>query len=233
MATQQTVTVRPDIIQSYIDKFNIAAVSNPTLIRHTRDSLDWFRKRVSKDLRKNRYDMIRNPGQYRKRTGRENKTLIGRLFYFHYEAVQAGDKVNGVYDAFPMVFVFNTSKSGEGKNLIHALNVHYLLPRERAKLYLNLMQVLVNPGWTYRTKLRLSWNIIQSYVKDPHIYERAVHTYRVDRLQSRMIEIYPEEWEIAVFLRLEQWIHVDTKTTANQAGIRKNRRGGKGRTSKI
>lgn len=213
---------RPDIIQGFLDKFQKAQQSDATLERHTKASLDWFRKRISKDLNRNRLSMIQHSGDYKRRTGRENKTLVGRLYYFHYEAVEAGDKDLQVYDAFPMIFIFNTSLSNDGKKLIHALNMHYLQPRERAFVYLKLMKIRNRKGWTNATKLRISWELIKNLMSH-NLYEKAVHTYRVDRLRSKMIEIYPEDWEVACFLRLEKWIHVDGKAV-KQADVRKSQR---------
>lgn len=213
---------KPDIVQGFIDKFNKAAASDATLQRHTQASLDWFRRRISKDLNRNRLSMIHNSGDFKRRTGRENRTLIGRLYYFQYEAVEAGDAELQVYDQFPMIFVFNTSLSKDGKKLIHALNMHYLTPKERAFVYLKLMKIKNRKGWTDTTKLKISWELIKQLMSS-HLYEKAVHTYRVDRLQSRMIEIVPEDWEIAVFLQLAHWKHVKGDAVS-QKGIRRAQR---------
>lgn len=212
----------PEIIQSYINKFQKAQASNVSLKRYTKESLDWFRMRVSKDTKYNRQRLIKNYGDYKRRSGKENKTLVGRLYYFEYRAVEAGDKENNVYDQFPMVFIFNTSISSEGKKLLHGLNMHYLHPKERAIVYLKLLHVRNKKGWTNATKLKVSWEIIKSLV-DHRLYEKAVHTYRVDRIQTKLIEIHPAHWEIAVFLRLETWVHVDVGTV-DQKEIRKARR---------
>lgn len=206
--------IRPEIIQSYIDKFNKVG----SMGRHTKESLEWFRKRVSKDLRHNRTKLLKNAGDYKRRTGKENKTLVGRLYYFEYAAVEAGDRENNVYDQFPMIFIFNTSISKDGKKLIHALNTHYLLPKERAILYLKLMKVRNKKNWTNATKLKVTWDIIKTLVSH-RIYEKAVHAYRVDRIQSRLVEIHAEDWEIATFLRLEHWVGV-SNGDVKQADIR-------------
>jgi len=215
--------MRPEIIQSYIDKFNKASQNGALMSRHSRESLDWFRKRVSKDLKYQRSRLLKDHGDYRLRSGRENRTLVGRLMYFEYAAEEAGDRELGVYDRFPMVFVFNVSKSKDGHKLIHAINMHYLVPRERAIVYLKLMKLLTRKGWTNATKLKASWELLKS-VADHHLLKRAVHSYRVDRLASRMVEIHAADWEIATFLRLEQWIKIDTGTQADQKGVRKTQR---------
>lgn len=212
--------IRPEMIQSYIDKFQKAQASAPAMVRHSRESLDWFRKRVSKDLKYNRRRLIGGHADYRIRKGNENRTLVGRLYYFEYDAKEAGDRELGVYDRFPMVFVFNTSLSNDGKKLIHAINMHYLVPRERMIVYLKLMKLRNKKGWTNATKLKATWNLLKS-VADHNLLKRAVHTYRVDRVVgSRMVEIHAADWEIATFLRLEDWRKPDS-STANQKLVRK------------
>ena len=216
--------IRPEMIQSFIDRFQKASGSGVLMQRHTRESLDWFRKIVSKNMMYNRRRLIKGNADYRIRKGRENKTLIGRQYYFEYEAVEAGDRELGVYDRFPMIFVFNTSVSNDGAKLIHAINMHYLVPRERAIIYLKLMKLRNKKGWSNATKLRASWNLFKS-VADHHLLKRAVHTYRVDRVVgSRMVEIHASDWEIATFLRLEDWRKPEDHSSADQKGIRKSQR---------
>lgn len=215
---------KPEIIQSYINKFQKAVASGSAMARHSKESLDWFRKRVSKDLKYKPRRLLQDHGDYRVRKGREGKTLIGRLYYYEYEAVEAGDRELGVYDRFPMVFVFNTSKTEDGRQLLHAINMHYLTPRERAVVYLKLMKLRNKKGWTNATKLKASWALLKS-VAEHDLLKRAVHSYRVDRiLNHKMVEIHAEDWEIATFLRLEQWIKVDSGSHADQKGIRKTQR---------
>src|ERR1700676_2507205 len=138
--------IRPEIIQSFTDKFKSATHNGSEMQRHTKDSLNWFRRQVTKNMNYNRRRIIKGPGDYKVRKGRENKTLVGRLYYFEYAAEEAGDKELQVYDRFPMVFVFNTSVSNDGKKLIHAINMHYLVPRERAVVYLKLMNIRNKKG---------------------------------------------------------------------------------------
>ena len=101
----------PEIVQRFIDKYKAAHRGN-AIERHTAESLLWFRRRVSKDTKLNRTALIRSHGDYATKKGREQRyTLIGKLFYFHYAAETAGNKALGVFDEFPMVFIFNKTKT--------------------------------------------------------------------------------------------------------------------------
>lgn len=216
--------VRPEQIQSFVDKFNRAVASGTMMARHTKASLDWFRKQVSKNTKLSRRKMIQNSEDYRVRKGNENRTLIGRLYYFEYEAKEAGDRELGVYDRFPMVFVFNATISEGGHKLLHAINMHYLMPKERAIVYLKLMKLKNKKGWTNATKLKATWKLLKS-VADHDMLKRAVHSYRIDRIQHhKMVEIHPGDWEIALFLQLAQWHHIDSHEAADQKNIRTKRR---------
>lgn len=213
----------PVLVQNYIDKFKKAQLSDHSLRQHTKESLDWFRRRVSKDMKHSRYTMLRESGSYKRRTGLEGRaTLVGRLFYFAYEAVEAGDRLNNVYDQYPMTFVFNVSESANGDKLMHGLNVHYLTPKEKAVLFVKLSTIRNKKGWTNATKLKISWDIIKAIVGHK-IYEKAVHTYRADRFQSKLIEIHPEHWEIATFLQLSKFVSIDG-SAVKQAAIRASHR---------
>jgi hypothetical protein len=209
--------VSPELIQSYINKFNTS--SKGTIERNSTESLKWFQRRISKDTNPSRMSLINNPGDYKTRKGNEKGMLIGRMYYFKYQAESPGDQELPIYDQYPMVFIFNTSKTQDGKNLIHALNVHYLQPRERSILLLKLLKLKNNKTYTHRTKLKLSWELIKSHV-DHSLYQKAVHAYRVDRIKSRLIEIFPSEWEIAVFLQLQRWQHI-TNETVYSSDVRK------------
>ena len=217
--------VTPELIQSYINKFNVA--TKGSIERNTVASADWFRRRLSKDLNPNRMSFINSHGDYKTRKGTE-KSLIGRLYYFKYMAHLPGDPELPIYDQFPMVFIFNTSKSNDGHNLVHALNVHYLQPKARGMLLLKLLKLKNNKTWSNRTRLKISWELIKSHCNHK-LYEHAVKTYRVDRIKTRLIEILPMDWEIAVFLRLEKWVHIsgDTMHSSDVRKVHRDRSRGK------
>lgn len=194
----------PAIVQRFIDKFKAAHRGN-AIERHTAESLLWFRRRVSKDTKLNRTALIRSHGDYATKKGREQRySIIGKLFYFHYAAEMAGNKELGVFDEFPMVFIFNKTKTKEGHQVLWGLNLHYATPAERAILYTKLLKLKTTKGWTEKTKLRLTWNLIKQ-ASASKIYEKCVHAYRVDRLLTKMIEIPAKDWEIACFLQLQKW----------------------------
>lgn len=209
--------VSPELVQRYKDKFY--KVHPRDANRYTKEAIDWFRVRVSKDLNVKASQLL-NATEYKKENAEKGHLLIGRLYLFKYEAETAGDAELDVYDQYPLIFLFNSSKSKEGKLLLHGLNVHYLTPRERMMLFIELLKLKSSKRFNARTKLKLQWNLIKSVVKS-ELYTRAVHAYRVDRIHSRMQQIAATDWEIVVFLQLQNWLKPKTNAKTTASNIRK------------
>lgn len=206
----------PDLIDRYWRKFFNA---NPNSAqKYSEEALDWFRKRVSKDLKVNANSII-NAGtdNYKRRNG--NKISIGKLYLYEYEAVSAGHDATNTYDRYPMVFFFDNYKSKDGKQILLGINVHYLTPMQRAHLYKGLLKLKNIKNLNEKTRLNLEWQSIKA-VAGHKVAESAVHAYRVDRIQSRLVEIPANDWIVAVFLRTERWIKISGMDSIRQSFVR-------------
>lgn len=210
--------VSPELVQRYKDKFY--KVHPRDANRYTRAAIDWFRVRVSKDLNVKAGQLLQST-EYKKKTGDEGKLLVGRLYLMKYEAEMAGDSDTGLYDQFPLIFLFNASKTKDGHQLLHGLNVHYLTPRERMLLFIELLKLKASKKFNARTKLKLQWNLIKSVVKS-ELYTRAVHAYRTDRIKSRLVQVAAPDWEIVIFLQLQKWQKPKSDEKVSQSGARKS-----------
>lgn len=207
----------PNLIERYWDKFFRAHPAD--FERHGKEAADWFRARISKDLKVDARKMIKEDSDYRK-LANVDRTMIGKLYLFEYDAKSAGDDENGVYDRFPTVFFFNVSKTKDGHTLIHGINMHYLTPKQRALVYMGLMKLKTSKQWSPKVKLRLQWELIKQ-VTSSALAEKAVHAYRLDRFVTRVMEIPANDWIICVFLRTERWIHIDPKEQMAQSDLRR------------
>lgn len=196
--------VSPAIVQKYKDKF--FTVYSRDVDRFSDESLNWFRQRVIKDIRVKQSSIL-DAAEYGKKSGTQGNQLIGKLYFFEYEAEMAGDPEHGIYDQFPLIFIFGSSKNKQGKTVLHGLNLHYLAPKERMVLLQELLTLrsskTVRPGM----RLKLSWQMIKAVSKHK-LYEKAVHSYRIDRMQSRLIEVPAVDWSVVVFLQLQKWQHI-------------------------
>lgn len=188
--------------------------------QYSDEAVEWFRKRVTKDLKVQAGKIIDGPSDYKKRTSKQTARLSsGSLYTFEYEAEAPGGD-HGMYDRFPMVFFFNSYKSKEGKWILLGLNVHYLTPMQRAHLYKGIMTLKNTKGISERTRLRLEWEAITT-VAGNKIAEQAIHAYRADRFASQVVEVSPQDWIVAVFLRSERWVKPVSADPAVQSYIRK------------
>lgn len=208
---------RPDLVERYWDKFIEA--NGPTADRHSLEALQWFQRRVSRDMKVQAKSIIKPQTMY-KRATRAQRSMIGKMYLFEYEAQMAGDPTTGMYDRFPMVFFFNVVQSKEGHTLLYGLNIHYLAPKQRMLLFKALMKLKVTKKWTPDAKLRLTWQLIKQ-VASHDIAKHAVHAYRLDRLQSYFTQIPSEDWQIAAFLRLERWMPAGNAQSMAQSDARR------------
>lgn len=210
--------VSPEVVQRFKDRF---ATAHPgDVSRFTSEALNWFRVQVSKNFNPKASQILDNNHAYTKRTGANTETMIGKLYLFKYEAEEAGDEETGLFDHYPMVFIFNATKTAAGHTVLWALNMHYLAPRERMLLYQELLHLKTNKRWSKNVRLKLSWNLIKSVCKS-QLYSRAVHAYRLDRVVGKMVEIPAYDWNIAVFLRLEKFIKPKTHIEATKSQMRR------------
>lgn len=190
----------PDLVRRYIRKFREA--NGPTAQRHTKESALWFQKRVSKDfnVRAQRKQLMETQA-YRHRGA--SAIEIGRMYLFHYDAIDEGGKLP-YWDMFPLTFFFNKSVSKAGKNLLHGLNMHYLPPRLRHILFLELLKLKTSKGYTPRTRLRMQYEAIKA-ASQTGLFEPCIKTYRVDHIMSQLTEVNPNDWEVVVHLNIDQW----------------------------
>lgn len=199
-----TTFVSPEVVQRFKEKF--WRVYPRDADRLSEESINWFRARVIKDIKVKQTALLDN-SIYSRKSGTENKQLVGKLYFYEYEAKDPGDPDLNIYDQYPLCFFFSSSRSNDGKTLLHGLNLHYLAPKERMILLLELLTLRSSKVTRPQMRLKLSWDMIKAVSKHA-LYEKAVHTYRVDRLQSRLVEIPANDWSIVVFLQLQRWQHM-------------------------
>ena len=208
----------PVMLDKYWNKFFKANATQEK--QYSKQAVEWFQKRIAKDLKVQAGKIIDADSDYKKRTAKQTARLsAGSLYTFEYEAEGAGGE-HGMYDRFPMCFFFNSFKSKEGKTILLGLNVHYLTPAQRATLYKGLMKLKNTKGISERTRLRLEWEAILS-VAGSKIADLAVHAYRADRFRSHVVEIRPEDWIVACFLRTERWLKPVSADPAVQSHVRR------------
>ncbi len=195
----------PMIIKRYIAMFRRSKGSQAR--RNSAKSRDWFRMRVSKDLNHKTPQIHKQFLEEKRRQVSNSKYLIGRMFLYGYDAKHK-DKLP-VWDAWPMVFFFDSfvgdgmTYGEKGVLYMRGINIHYLPPALRLKLFAELIKTKNDSSLREKSKLKLSWRIIKAMAGG--IGSHAVKTYRADHIMTQLAEINPRYWEIAIFLQLAQW----------------------------
>ena len=153
----------------------------------TRQSRDWFRKRVSNMRRVNRNALMREePVEL------SNREIVGSMYMFFYDP--KGKKELPYYDSFPLVIVIGPADGG-----FLGLNLHYLPPILRAKFLDSLLDFTNNKKYDETTRFRLSYNLLQRAARMKY-FKPCIKHYLNDQVRSRFARVPAPEWEIATFL---------------------------------
>jgi|TARA_R110002074_G_scaffold873_12_gene5281 hypothetical protein len=115
----------------------------------------------------------------------------GTLNMFLYTAKTPTSKLP-YYDRFPLIFV-----TGMDRNGFTGMNLHYLPPLLRAKLFDSVSIDQERGG--------LSQGNIIAKASRLKYYKPCIKKYLNNRVQSRFVQVYPEEWYIALFLPTERF----------------------------
>ena len=165
--------------------------------RLTKKSLDWFRKYIPRA-----YNRIRKPQVARDQSLFTDRLLPGRMYLFDYDA-RHKDKLP-IWDAFPLVFPISEYKAKDGMTIVIGLNMHYLSPQMRMIAFSALLKFKSNDRYNARTKLKLEWDALK-VMSESKFFKHAIHSYRMDHVRSRFIEMPPQSWEMVLFLPLARW----------------------------
>ena len=131
--------------------------------------------------------------------GRRTKDMrLGRMYFFRYEPI-AGYKYN--YDAFPLVFMLY-----EDPDNFSGINFHYLSPKLRAILLGHMLNFLSDQDFSNRTRLfaRKFMQIIKTNKRFRHA-KAIFKNYRPEHIQSKVIQVHPLDWELAIMVPTERF----------------------------
>ena len=175
----------------------------------TRESREWFRKKVQQLTRVNRSQLIRNP-----EVKETNTQRYGSMIMFTYDP-KLKDKLP-YYDTFPLVIPVEPAKGG-----FRGLNLHYLPPVLRAKFLDSLLETTNNDKYDESTRFRLTYNLLKGAARYRY-FRPCIKHYLLEHVKSRFAEVASPEWEIATFLPIARWqkqsanrVYSESKRIAN------------------
>lgn len=148
--------------------------------RNTAAAIDWFRDVIRKDKAVN-FDKVSE--QARKLDARVT-FAPGNMFTYTYDPKYK--KEMPFYDTFPLIIVVEKTETGW-----YGINVHYLPPILRAKLFKDILYFKKNPR-----------AIADALAKHP-LTLPCLKQYLSKQLRTRPVGIPKEEWEIAIQLPFE------------------------------
>ena len=156
-----------------------------------RKSRDWFRTQARKT------SITPRKLQSEAKSQAVGRVSMGRMYFFAYDAKTK--KELPYYDRFPLIFPFKKAQGG-----FMGINLHYLPPRLRAKLMDALYGLVTNKKYDETTRLNLSYRVLNGAARF-RFFKPTVKRYLTSQVKSRFIEVNAEQWDMALFLPVEQF----------------------------
>jgi len=171
---------------SYLKDFDRMFLAT-NLNARTKESMTWFRKQMVNVARVKSREFLKDPDLVRRQ-----RVRVGSMYTFIYDPKHR--KTLPYYDMFPLVIVIGPAKDG-----FLGLNLHYLQPTLRLKLFSALLELANNDRFDDSTKLKLSYDLLKS-TKANKWFAPTIKHYLRKQIERPIMMIPPEYWEIAVFL---------------------------------
>jgi hypothetical protein len=126
-----------------------------------------------------------------------NQPKIGSMYMFSYNP--KWKKKLPYYDRFPLIFPIDKAPGG-----FYGINFHYLPHRLRARLMDALYKVASDRRYDEHTKLKINYRLLKSLTRVPY-YKPTVKHYLNKHVKSNFIQVFPAEWDIALFLDTQKF----------------------------
>ena len=173
----------------------------------TSTAREWFRDKAKDAGKVSEQNILRGDTDRLK-----SRSTIGKMYFFMYDAKHKATLP--YYDKFPLIFPVDRVQGG-----FYGINFHYLPLKLRAQLMDALYDVTNNQRYDESTKLKLSYGILKGAEKFS-LFKPTFKRYLTSQVRSRFVEVYPSEWDIALFLNSEQFVGASkTKVWADSRKI--------------
>lgn len=145
---------------------------------------------------------LRNPGNIPSAISREDfrkvsQFAIGGLYYFYYNPIGKDDLP--YYDRFPLVLMLERYPDG-----FLGLNLHYLPLKYRVAFMDKLMDYATMTPENEIKKMRVTYEILNASRRFKE-FRPCIKRYLTSQIQSKILMVQPNEWDIAVFLPIHQF----------------------------
>ena len=174
-----------------------AAAFKAGVQKNTSDSLAWFRKNLRAMKRVNRRQLLKDDDY-----SLVKRFLPGRVYMFYYDP--KGKKELPYYDRFPLVVMVKKAKGG-----FYGLNLHYLPPILRARLFDALQDFKVGTDKTER--LRITYGRLKGASKT-RFFKPCFKHYLMNHVDSQIVQVPSSEWDYTLFLPSENFAKASAST---------------------
>ena len=183
---------------SYFEKLETEAFRSGIQPR-TRESLQWFKKRLKSVTRVQNNQILKDP-----LLNRVPKPLMGRMYMYFYDPKTK--ETLPYYDRFPLIIMVKKERNG-----FTGLNLHYLPPVLRARFFDRLTQFTNNKKYDESTRFRLTYNFLRSSSK-LEMFKPCFKRYLTSQVTTKITEVPATEWEVALFLPTDKFVK-NSRTT--------------------
>ena len=183
---------------SYFEKLETEAFRSGIQPR-TRESLQWFKKRLKSVTRVQNNQILKDP-----LLNRVPKPLMGRMYMYFYDPKTK--ETLPYYDRFPLIIMVKKERNG-----FTGLNLHYLPPVLRARFFDRLTQFTNNKKYDESTRFRLTYNFLRSSSK-LEMFKPCFKRYLTSQITTKITEVPATEWEVALFLPTDKFVK-NSRTT--------------------
>ena len=158
----------------------------------SKDSLKWLMAKIA-DVRGVRVAK----GISNEKVRQVNKFILGGLYCFYYNP--KGKMDLPYYDQFPMVLALEKYNDG-----FLGLNFHYLPIKYRVVFLDKLMNFAMMGDAGEIMRMRVTYDILTAS-KRLKEFRPCIKRYLSSHIQSKILTIQPNEWDIAALLPLQQF----------------------------
>jgi hypothetical protein len=170
-------------------------------------SIRWFKDGL-KEIQNERID---KPNLRRKREDSDPNKFVspreivpGSMYMFFYDPKTKD--VLPYYDQFPLIFCIDVSAKG-----FTGLNLHYIRPTLRLKLFEALRTRTSNRNYDDDTKLLISYQTLRAASKY-RFYRPCFKQYLKGHVISKIKLVHPSQWQNSLFLPNESFVGLRSST---------------------
>lgn len=133
-----------------------------------------------------------------------DSTIVGKMYFFRYDPLWK-DKL-AKYDKFPMCFPLEPPNHGKNGYGFLGLNLHYLDTNARQAVITKFLEYASNDNMDETTRMKINYDMIKGMSKLHSVTKPCIRRYLFNHCRSQFIEVFPDEYEKAIQLPVEEWV---------------------------